>query len=143
MQKYIMGFIAGLFSTIVLSVLMIIKNKFSIMPHFSIIQDLNQFFSMEQSYLGWAVHFLIGTFIWGGLYVFMQPALAGAAWLKGINFGIIAWLLMMVGFMPVMDNGFFASQLGLDVLISSLVLHMLYGFMLGLSYHLFETSFQK
>ncbi len=44
--------------------------------------------------LSWVVHFAIGTFLWGPLLAALSPILPGPFWLKGMAFGMIAWLLM-------------------------------------------------
>ncbi|WP_133130760.1 DUF6789 family protein [Legionella yabuuchiae] len=136
MNKYLVGFISGFIATAVLSLLMMLKAQMGLMPQFNVIRDFNQFLGSETPIVGWIIHFLLGSFIWGVLFALLAPALMGAYWLRGISFGIIAWLLMMFGYMPVMDHGFFAAELGVQVIIATLVLHIIYGFVLGLAYGL-------
>ncbi len=136
MNKYLVGFIAGFISTAVLSLLMMLKAQMGLMPQFNVIRDFNQFFGAETPIVGWLIHFILGTFIWGGVFALFVPVLKGAYWLRGISFGVIAWLLMMVAYMPVMTHGFFAVELGVQVMIATLVLHIIYGFVLGLTYGL-------
>lgn len=140
MNKYLAGFIAGFIATAVLSLLMMLKAQMGLMPQFNVVQDINLFFGAEIVLVGWIVHFLLGTFIWGGLFVLLSSVLIGAYWIRGICFGIIAWLLMMVGYMPVMDHGVFAVALGMPIMIATLVLHIIYGFVLGLIYGFLPKS---
>ncbi|QBR83469.1 hypothetical protein E3983_03270 [Legionella israelensis] len=142
MNKYLAGFIAGFVATVVLSVLMMLKEQMGLMPQFNVIQDFNQFFGTENVLVGWILHFGLGTFIWGGIFVILVPALKGSYWLRGIYFGIIAWFLMMIGYMPVMAHGFFGMNLGLQVIIATLVLHIIYGFVLGLTYGAFPKKIE-
>lgn len=134
MNKYIVGFISGFVATVILSVLMIMKAKIGLMPQFNVIRDFTLFFGATTPMVGWILHFILGTFLWGGIFAFLVSSLQGAFWLRGVLFGIGAWLLMMVAFMPVMQHGFFAIQLGFPVVIATLVLHLIYGFFLGLIY---------
>jgi len=134
MNKYLIGFIAGFIATVILSLLMMLKAQMGLMPEFNVISDFSQFFKTESPIVGWIIHFIIGSIIWGGLFALFLPFLKGAFWIKGIFFGIIAWLLMMVAYMPVMGHRTFAIELGVQVIMATLVLHIIYGFVLGLSY---------
>lgn len=49
-------------------------------------------------------------------------------------FGVIAWLAMMIVFMPLAGHGFFAMRLGLMAAVATLLLHLIYGLVLGLVY---------
>lgn len=137
MFDWIMGFISGLIATIIISGLMILKSHLGLLPELNVIQDFNLFFGSESLILAWSLHILIGTFIWGGLFVFMLPVLVGDYWFKGLLFSLIGWLFMMVGYMPVMEHGLFAQDLGLHVLFATLILHLIYGLILGLFFGLF------
>ena len=136
MFDWIMGFISGLIATIFISGLMVFKAHLGFLPELNVIQDFNLFFGSESLILSWSLHFLIGTFIWGGLFVFMLPILFGQYWFKGLIFGFIGWLFMMVGYMPVMEHGLFAKELGLEVLFATLILHLIYGLILGFCFGL-------
>ncbi len=134
MNKYLAGFAAGFLATLILALLMALKQHWGLMPGFDVIEDINEFFGSDYVVLGWVVHFILGTFIWGGVFAILLPVLLGPYWLKGLIYGILAWLLMMVGYMPMMEHGLFATELGLHVLIASLLLHLIYGLVLGLVY---------
>jgi hypothetical protein len=49
---------------------------------------------------GWVLHFFVGSFIWGAGFALLQPLVRGPYWLRGLAFGVIAWLLVMVVAMP-------------------------------------------
>jgi hypothetical protein len=53
---------------------------------------------------------------------------------KGIAFAIAAWLLMMVVFMPVAGARIFGAALGPEAAISTFVLHLLFGAVLGVTF---------
>ena len=46
--------------------------------------------------LSWIAHFAVGTFLWGPLLAILSPALPSPFWFKGVVFGALAWLLMLV-----------------------------------------------
>src|SRR6516164_4136093 len=56
--------------------------------------------------------------------------------LNGILFRIGAWILMMVLVMPMAGAGLFGMALGIMVPIATLVLHLIYGAVLGGTYGL-------
>ena len=105
-----------------------------VMPQFDIVGLLASMVGGSRT-TAWVVHFLIGTVLWGGLFAWLDPYLLSQAhWLKGTVFGIGAWVLMMVVFMPVAGAGLFAVNLGPMVTMATLVLHALYGAIMGAVY---------
>jgi uncharacterized protein DUF6789 len=42
------------------------------------------------------VHFAVGTFLWGPLIAVLSPILPSPFWFKGVMFGALAWLLMLL-----------------------------------------------
>jgi hypothetical protein len=62
--------------------------------------------------LGWFGHFFLGTIAWGLVYAWLEGQLPGSPLVKGLAFGICAWLAMMVFFMPLAGEGFFGLKDG-------------------------------
>ena len=56
--------------------------------------------------------------------------------LKGIIFGVFTWLMMMVAFMPMAGAGFFGAKIGITAVVGLLILHLIYGVVLGATYGL-------
>jgi hypothetical protein len=82
--------------------------------------------------VGWAMHFMLGTVLWGLLFAWLEPKLRGEShWVKGMAFGIGTWLLMMIIVMPMAGAGLFGMQLGMMAPIMTLVLHLVFGAVLG------------
>lgn len=52
-------------------------------------------------------------------------------WIKGTLVGVAAWLVMMVVVMPMAGAGFFALNIGLMATIMTLVVHVIFGAVLG------------
>jgi uncharacterized membrane protein YagU involved in acid resistance len=78
---------------------------------------------------------MIGAFIFGGMFALLEPTLPGGKlWLKGAIFGVGAWLAMMLAVMPMAGAGFFGMNFGMVAPIMTLVLHVIYGAVLGCVY---------
>jgi hypothetical protein len=75
--------------------------------------------------LSWVLHFAIGTFLWGPILAVLSPVLPSPFWFKGVVFGALAWLLMVLvtwatdptsppqtGLEPILLHVFFGAVLG-------------------------------
>ncbi|MBU2764396.1 DUF1440 domain-containing protein [Acidithiobacillus caldus] len=131
------GLIAGLAATIVLSALMIVKGMMGVMPALNVIAMLttmaNQYMGTPLTPLvGWILHFTIGTIAWGILFALFADRLPGTSYVvKGMVFGTLAWLAMMVMIMPLAGAGFFGLGLGLIAPVTTWMLHLVFGAVLG------------
>ena len=124
------GLIAGFVATVVMSAMLIAKGIMGIMPELDIIATLNRMLMMGDA-ASWVVHFGYGTVL-GGLYAFFEPHIPEAShWIKGTLVGVAAWLVMMVVVMPMAGAGFFALNIGLMATIMTLVVHIIFGAVLG------------
>lgn len=122
---------AGFVATVVLSILMVIKTMMGLMPQLDMIKMLNGMMHAAPI-MGWVAHFVIGTIIWGVAFALLEPVLPGNSyWIKGVVFGIGAWILMMIFIMPMAGAGFFGMALGMMAPIMTLILHLIYGAVLG------------
>jgi hypothetical protein len=86
--------------------------------------------------VAWFVHFIVGVGLWGVGFAALSPHLPGPHWARGLMFGVLAWLAMMIVFLPAAGMPVFAQGLGTTIPIVSLALHLIYGAVLGESYHL-------
>ncbi len=131
MNNILQGIIAGLAATVVLSLLMVVKSMMGLMPELNVIAMLSGMMGSSLA-IGWIAHFMIGTVVWGILFAVFAASLPGnSLWLKGILFGVIAWLGMMIAIMPMAGAGLFGMNLGMAAPIMTLVLHVIYGAVLG------------
>lgn len=134
------GLLAGFVATVVLSALMIIKAMMGLMPDLNVVAMLGTMSGMGMIG-GWVIHFLIGTVLWGVLFAVLVDRIPGdAVWLKGVWFGVAAWVLMMVLVMPMAGAGLFGMNMGIMAPIMTLVLHLIYGAVLGATYGYRATS---
>lgn len=148
-KNWLKGMVAGFVATVVLSALMLMKTRIGLMPQLNPIKMMSDMIGASTPAVGWAMHFMIGTVLWGTLFAWVDPGLPGAShWLKGIWFSIGAWLLMMVVMMPMAGAGFFGATLGMMAPVMTLIMHLVYGVVLGGVYglerpepaHQFKTS---
>lgn len=126
------GMIAGFVATVVLSAIMVLKAGAGLLPALNVIVMLSKMAGASTPVAGWVIHFLIGTVLWGGLFAWLDPQLPGGShWLRGIVFATGAWLLMMIVLMPLAGAGLFGANLGIMAPVMTLVLHVIYGAVLG------------
>jgi hypothetical protein len=129
--NWLKGIAAGLVATVVLSALMLVKTMMGVMPELSPIKMISDMLGATPA-IGWVMHFMIGTVLWGTLFAWLSQRLPFEGHLlNGILFGIGAWLVMMIIMMPMVGAGFFGSHLGIMAPVMTLMLHVVYGFVLG------------
>lgn len=125
------GLVAGFVATVALSALMVVKDMMGVMPELDVARMLGTMMGGGPR-AGWIGHFAIGTVIWGTAFAWLAPHLRGDShWLRGVMFGLGAWLLMMLLVIPMAGAGLFGLTIGLMAPIMTLVLHVVYGAVLG------------
>jgi hypothetical protein len=125
------GMVAGLAATIVLSMIMFMKGMMGLMPELNVIGMLAGMMESSAT-IAWVAHFMIGTVVWGVLFAVINEKLPGkGSLMKGIFFGIGAWLLMMIAVMPMAGAGMFGMKLGMMAPIMTMMLHAVFGAVLG------------
>ena len=125
------GIGSGFVATIVLSAIMLIKQRMGVVPGLDPIHWNTQLSGAESPAVGWLAHFFLGTIVWGVLFALLDPFLPGPHWFRGAIFGTGAWLLMMIVLAPMAGAGLFALHVGVKAAIGALVLHWIYGAVLG------------
>jgi len=146
MNRYAAGVIAGFVATLVLSAMMIAKATMGLMPDLNVIAMLTTMAHQKMGMpatpvVGWMLHFFIGTIVWGLAFAALYNVIPGGkAWLKGILLGIAAWVLMMIGPMPMAGAGLFGIKLGMAAPIMTLILHVIFGLVLGVTYQFLRSK---
>jgi len=137
------GLIGGFVGSAVLAVIFIMKGAMGMMPEMNIIAMLSHMMGTSSA-MGWAAHFMIGTILWGGLFSLANSAIPGGTQtLKGVVLGIAAWLLMMIAVMPMAGAGFFGINFGMAGFVLPLILHIVFGAVLGFSAAYLENGAAK
>jgi hypothetical protein len=134
MSPSMKGLSAGLVATLAVSLLVIFKTSLNIVPELSLIQLLTRIgnLSVVQA---WMDHFIIGVVVWGLLFAAVESMVEKGTYLvKGLGFGVFAWLVMMIVFMPVVNAGFFGAKIGVMAAVVTLFYHLVYGAVLGVTY---------
>ena len=131
MNNVTKGVVAGLVATIVLSAIMYVKAMMGLMPELNVIGMLAGMMK-SGAMMGWVAHFMIGAVVWGVLYALLYSRIPGGSSLvKGIVFGIGAWVIMMIAVMPMAGAGVFGMKLGMMAPVMTLMLHAIFGAVLG------------
>ena len=125
--------VAGFVATVVLSALMVMKNMMGVMPELDLARMLSGMMGMPGTpAVGWLAHFMIGTLGYGAALALLQPHLPGKSELAhGTALAFVGWLVMMTVLMPMAGAGFFALNLGWMAPMMTLVLHLVFGAVLG------------
>ncbi len=85
--------------------------------------------------IGWVMHFGVGSVVWGGAFAVLNEHLPGKTQsIKGIALGIAAWLILMIGPMPISGSGLFGIKIGPMAPVLTLVFHIIFSMVLGLTY---------
>jgi len=119
MDRFGKGIVAGFIATLVLSLLL------------DPISILVGTVGVASPVIGWLTHLFVGTVIWGAIFAVVHDWMSGPSWLRGIAFGIAAWLVVMLVVMPLNGAGFFALGLGIATPPVTFIVHALYGALLG------------
>lgn len=128
------GIVAGFIATVVLSILMIVKAFSHWLSAFNAIEGIHRL-TGGPLIMGWVGHFVIGSILWGVLFALLYRHLPGGRGpVRGMVFGLFAWLAMMLLFLPVAGYGFFGVAIGWSVIGFTLLMHLIYGAVLGVSY---------
>lgn len=133
MKKVIHGAIAGVVATLVLSLMMLIKSKMGVMPELNVIAMLAGVMGGTLM-LGWMAHFMIGAGYGVVFYLTNDKLPTSGLISKGVFLGVIGWLVMMLILMPIMGAGLFGMNMGIMAPMMTLVLHAVFGAVLGFVY---------
>lgn len=145
MNIYLRSVIAGFVATIALSVLMVAKAALGMLPGLDVIHMLgnmaHNMIGVGGPAVGWLMHFLIGSVLWGLLFAALIGVLPGQSVIrKALVFATGAWLLMMLIPMPMAGAGLFGLNLGPMAPVMTLILHLFWGTVLGVVFRALPTQ---
>jgi hypothetical protein len=80
--------------------------------------------------------YLLGGFLWAILYSRVESRLPGSPWQRGVAFAMLPALVSLVVVLPLLGGGFLGLGLGAGPfpIIGNILLHAVYGAMLGVVY---------
>ena len=136
MQNISTGLLAGLVATVVLSAMMVIQGMMGVMPGLNVAAMIGTMIGSSVA-VGWVIHFMIHVIVGGGGFAVLFDVIPGGnALVKGIIYGIVAWLILMFILMPIAGVGLFGLDLGIMAPVMVLALHIIFGAVLGLVYQM-------
>jgi uncharacterized protein DUF6789 len=142
------AFIAGFCGTVVHSLLILVHSRSGPLPGFQPNEDIQRGLSwllgteVDPAFV-WLLSFVNGAIVWGFVFGQTYRFLPGnSPWLKGVYFGVCAWLAMGFLFFPLVDRGIFAAKLGLGIAPAMLMLGALlaYSVTMSLVYNLLDRA---
>lgn len=127
---------AGAAATAVLSALMVMKSMMGVMPKLDLPSMIaGMMGAPDMPALGGVVHVMIGVVLYGLAIALLDSRLPGRGHAKhGVLIGLGGWVVMMVALMPMAGAGFFGMALGVMAPMMTLVLHAIFGAILGWTY---------
>jgi hypothetical protein len=136
MSDIFKGMAAGLIATGILTGLLVAQRALGVMPQVDLISLLSAVLGVSaDAAVGWVVHLGLGAVAGGVLFAWLEPRLGADTVVKrGVLFGVLSWLAMMVVFMPTARAGLFGLRLGALAPIVLLLVNVLYGAVLGWAY---------
>jgi hypothetical protein len=147
------GVIAGFVATIVMSVMLVIAYLITGSLGSETGSQLDRWFwglahnrltdgIYDVPIAAFSVNLLAGLG-WAIVYArFAEARLSGPGWRRGMVFSLIPWLLSLVVFFPLVGAGFFGANLNAGPLpaIGNLILHLVYGTVLGAMFAIPDVS---
>jgi hypothetical protein len=131
------GVQAGFIATVVISIIMVVQHALGFLPQVNIIAMWMSAAGMPNSPgIAWILHFAMGVGLWGTIFSVVSPHLPGPHWFRGAVFSVFTWLAMMTLFLTAAGLPVFAVGLGPTIPVATLVLHLIFGLVLGETYHL-------
>jgi len=112
---------------------MIAKTMMGVMPELDLPAMLSAMMgASDMPAVGWAAHIMIGVVGYGVAIALLDGALPGGSHvLHGVLIATGGWTLMMAMLMPMAGAGFFGMAMGMMAPVMTLVLHVIFGAVLG------------
>jgi hypothetical protein len=134
MKSTVASFVAAAVATFVLSILMVAKAQMGLMPELDVIRMLAGQMNAGPA-TGWVMHLLIGVVGYGLAHALVFRRLPfGSHVMRGVLLGLAGWVVMMIAVMPMAGAGLLGLNLGPEAPVATLMLHVIFGLALGVSY---------
>ena len=127
------GMAAGLFAAFVLAVLLMINAESGFMPELDFVALAGALTGTGVAG-GWIIHFVFAASL-GALFAWLDPDLPGDSLRqRGMILAGFVWALLMLLVMPLGGLGFFGLDYGVSLPLAALVLHLVFGAVMGGTY---------
>ena len=136
MERIKTAFLGGFVATVVVGSMLLMNNAIHRLPRLGIGRSLASIIGFPDSlFAGWVLFVVLGIFGFSAIFALIAPRIPVKTYLvKGLVFGAALWLLMMIVFMPLAGQGLFAFDRGHIVAALCLVVNLVYGLILSLTY---------
>jgi hypothetical protein len=136
MERIKAVFISGLVATFIVGAMLLMNNAIHRLPRLGIGRSLATILGLHDNlFAGWLIFIVLGIFVFSAVFLWCAPRIPVKAYaVKGLIFGAALWLLMMLVFEPLSGQGVFASHLGNIAAVLTLVLNLIYGVILSVTY---------
>ncbi|MEA3379120.1 MAG: DUF6789 family protein [Nanoarchaeota archaeon] len=134
---YLNGAFAGMVAALIMSFLLILARHFKEID-FSFTRALGDYLFKDflpekfERVVGLILHLAIGAFFGIVYNVFSIKFDLAIDLLSGMAFSLLPWALMMLVFFPLFKKGIFGIKIGKHIRMVMLILHLIYGIVLGL-----------
>lgn len=129
---------SGFIGAVILSFFMIMKAEAGLVPELNPINDLgvlaNQLTGVSNVYVGWILHFCVGSLIWGPLFGVTLARCSLRVLLKGMLFGFLVFFIVGLG--ALVSHGSFVSASLKPLILATLILHLIFSILVSMSYRL-------
>jgi len=134
MGSVVRGIAAGLVATVVLSLVLVAIQLLHVTPQLDLMAVLARALGYQTAAGGWGANYIVGVLLWGTIFAWLDRYTFFEHWMNGLLFGCAVWLGVMLVIMPAAGEGLFGLNLGLEIPSVLLVLHWIYGLVLGTTY---------
>ncbi len=136
------GFMSGLLATVIAGSMLLMNNALHQFPEVQFARTLSELLGAPGQIMTGVIAILfIGIFAFGALYAVLAPRLPVPSYLgRGLAFGAVSWLVMMVVYMPLVGAGLFGLERSGIVPIAMLVLNLAYWVVLSLTYRWLSSA---
>lgn len=125
--------VAGVIATLVVSCCLVAQGVTNALPGFDLIGLLHGVTGGPRAF-GWVLHGVVGLGL-ALVFAAIDTRLSRRGRLaKGLVFGVLAWVAMMLFVLPLIGGSFFGLVMGWAAPVAALLLNLLYGATLGLCY---------
>ena len=131
------GLIAGFIASAISLLFLAFTTWMALIPEFNYVLIQGSIFGFTKTiFSGWVIYFLIGTVFWGSFYAGLDPYLLSPnSVTRGIIFGLIVWLIVMIVLMPIAGVGIFLEQYGYLAAIVILISDLVFGVSIAYFYN--------